>query len=82
MSKRNALRQKIDSLTNELKKLEELEKIRVGEFMIDLYQKNSLDLNKINIGIAKILGEEVSVLGKNYSETSLIRNAEARVNNE
>lgn len=60
MSKRNLIQQKIEALNLELKKLEEQEKMKVGEFMIDLYQKKDFNLDKIIAGVAKILGDETA----------------------
>lgn len=72
MNKRDTIKQKINSLSQELKKLEEQEKQKVGEFMLDLYQKKDLNLDKIRVGIAKILGDDVAVTSKGTSSESAL----------
>lgn len=75
MNKRDTIKQKINSLSQELKKLEEQEKQKVGEFMLDLYQKKDLNLDKIRVGIAKILGDDVTLDSKVAgSESALVIN--------
>ena len=72
MNKRDTIKQKINSLSQELKKLEEQEKQKVGEFMLDLYQKKDLNLDKIRVGIAKILVDDVAVTSKGTSSESAL----------
>jgi hypothetical protein len=70
MNKRDLIKQKIEVLNSELKKLEEQEKVKVGDFMLDLYQKKEWDLDKIIAGVAKILGDEPPSLIKSDQRKS------------
>lgn len=79
MSKRNLIQQKIDALYLELKRLKEQEKVKVGEFMIELYQKDNFDLDKIKLGIAKILGDEITSSGEIKRHSEAIIESEIRV---
>mgnify|MGYP000281755367 CR=1 FL=1 len=70
MRKRNVIKQKIDALNLALKKVEEQEKMKVGELVIRQYKNNDLDIDKLKRGIAKILGDEITSSGeiKHHSE--------------
>ncbi len=78
MRKRNVIKQKIDALNLVLKKAEDQEKMKVGEFVISQYKKNNLDIDKLKHGIAKILGDEITSSGEIKHHAEAVDETEIR----
>ena len=78
MRRRNVIKQKIDALNLALKKVEEQEKMKVGEFVINQYKKNNFDMDKLKRGIAKILGDEITSSGEIKHHADVVVESEIR----
>jgi hypothetical protein len=66
-SKRQQLVSKMLKLQDELEKLEKYNREQVGKILLEMYDKNEIDSEKIKLIIAKVLGEEK----KDKSQTAI-----------